>query len=124
MATRESDNFTMLAGSDLTGKEGCFGKQSAGKVIPCSVLGERADVVIMSETSVVGGAADVAPRAGKIVIVKVGAVAVAQDAELTPDANGLAKTAVSTNVVRARALQAGNPGVSIRAAWVDAYIKP
>lgn len=123
MATRESDAYTLLAGSDLSTKEGCFGKQSGGGVIPCSVLGERADCVIGS-TGVAGAAIDCYPRAGKKVIVKVGAVAVAQDAELTPDANGLAKTAVSTNIVRCRALYAGGAGEFIEAHWVDAYAKP
>lgn len=123
MATRDCENYSLLAGSDLTGKEGCFGKQSGGGVIPCSVLGERADCVIMSEGAT-GKAVDVAPRAGKKIPVKIGAVAVAQDAELTPDANGLAKTAVSTNIVRAKALFAGAAGEVIEAHWVDAYIKP
>ena len=123
MATREADAYTLLAGSDLTGKEGCFGKQSTGGVIPCATLGERAHCVIGSENTS-GKPVDVYPRAGKKVIVKVGAVAVAQDAELTPDANGLAKTAVSTNIVRALALYAGNPGEYIEAHWVDAYAKP
>jgi hypothetical protein len=123
MATRESDAYTLIATSDLTGKEGCFGKQSAGGVIPCSVLGERADCVIGSEATA-GKPVDVYPRSGKKVIVKVGAVAVAQDAELTPDANGLAKTAVSTNIVRCKALYAGGIGEYIEAHWLDAYIKP
>lgn len=125
MATREADAYTLLAGSDLTTKEGCFGKQSSGQVIPCSVLGERADCVIGgTSSSAIGSATDVYPRAGKIVNVKVGAVAVLIDAELTPDANGLSKTAVSTNIVRAKALEAGAIGQTIRAHWLDAYIKP
>lgn len=123
MATRESDAYTLNANSDLSLKEGCFGKQVNGKVDVCSVLGERADVVIGS-AGVAGAAIDCFPRSGKIVNVKVGAVAVALDAELTPDANGLAKTAVSTNIVRAKALQAGAAGETIRAHWLDAYIKP
>lgn len=123
MATRDSDPYTLLAGADLTGKDGSFGKQSAGKVILCSVLGERADCIIGSE-GVAGAAIDCYPRAGKKVIVKIGAVAVAIDAEITTDALGLAKTAVSTNIVRCRALSAGNPGESIEMHWVDAYAKP
>jgi hypothetical protein len=123
MATRDADSYTLLATADLTGKEGCFGKQSAGGVIPCATLGERADCVIGS-SGVSGTAIDCFPRSGKKVIVKIGAVAVAQDAELTPDANGLSKTAVSTNIVRAKALSAGAAGESIEAHWVDAYVKP
>jgi len=123
MATRDSEAFTLVANSDLSAKDGYFGKQVSGKADLCTVLGERADFIIGS-TNVAGGAVDCYPRAGKIVEVKVGAVAVALDAELTTDANGLAKTAVSTNIVRCKALQAGNAGVIIRAQWVDAYIKP
>lgn len=123
MATRDCDAYTLKAHSDLSTKEGCFGKQSGGGVDVCSVLGERADCVIGS-AGVTGAAIDCFPRAGKKVEVKVGAVAVAQDAELTPDANGLAKTAVSTNIVRAKALIAGAAGDTIEVHWVDAYIKP
>lgn len=123
MATRDADAYTLLATSDLSAKEGCFGKQSTGGVTVCSSLGERADCVIGS-AGVSGAAIDCFPRAGKIVDVKVGAVAVAQDAELTTDANGLAKTAVSTNIVRGKAMSAGAAGDTIRMHWVDAYIKP
>lgn len=123
MSTRNADAFTLPAGADLTGKEYTFGKQSAGAAIPCSVLGERADFII-GNAPTLGGATDCFPDRGKIIPVKVGAVAVAQDAELTPDANGLAKTAVSTNIVRAKALEAGAAGVTIRVQWVDAYAKP
>lgn len=121
--TRECDAYSLPAGANLVGLEGYFGKQSGGAVILCSTLGERPDFVI-AVGAISGAAVDVFPRAGKIVPVKVGAVAVAQDAELTTDALGLAKTAVSTNVVRCRALSAGNPGETIRTDWVDAYIKP
>lgn len=124
MVTRDSESYTLPAAGDLSTKEGCFGKLSAGKVTPCSVLGERAFCVINSAPSVAGEATDVGPRQGKIVRVKIGAVAVAQDAELTPDANGLAKTAVATNIVRALALMAGDAGDTIQALWVDAYAKP
>ena len=123
MATRESDSYALLAGIDLTLKEGAFGKQAAGKVIACNTLGERADCVI-GNAPIINAVADCYPRAGKVVIVQVGAAAVVQDAELTPDANGMSKTAVSTNIVRAKALQNGAPGAFIRAHWVDAYIKP
>ena len=119
---RDVDAFTMLAGASVT--DGQFGKQSAGKIIPCSVLGERADCIIGSTQATVGGAVDCLPRSGRLAYVTVGAVAVAQDAELTPDANGLAKTAISTNIVRAKALVAGGAGATIPVLWVDAYAKP
>lgn len=123
MSTRDSDAYSMVAGSDLTLKEGCLGKQSAGTVIPCSVLGERADVVIGS-AGIAGATVDVYPRQGKKVIATIGAVAIAAGAELTTDANGLLITAVSTNVVRAKALFAGNAGEKTQIHWVDAYVKP
>lgn len=123
MATRGSESYSLISNSDLSTKTGCFGKLVGGKADVCSVLGERADFVITGGASA-GAASDVAPYSGKILEVTVGAVAVAANDELTPDANGLAKTAISTNIVRAKALQAGNPGETIRALWVDAYAKP
>lgn len=125
MATnaRDCESFTLVAGADLSAKEGCFGKQSAGKAAVCSVLGERADFVI-GNAPAAGEATDCLPRAGKIVPVRVGAVAVAQDDEITTDGNGLAITAVATNIVRGKALAAGGAGETIQMLWVDAYIKP
>lgn len=123
MATRDDEGYTLIANSDLSAKEGCFGKLVAGKADVCSVLGEQSHFVI-EQGGVAGAGVGVAPRAGKKVQIKVGAVAVAANAELTPDANGLAKTAVSTNNVRALALVAGNAGVTIECLWVDQYIKP
>jgi len=125
MATRASESYSLISNSDLSTKVGYFGKQINGKADVQASLGARADFVITGSAGVGAGfATDVAPYAGKIVEVTVGAVAVAQDAELTPDGNGLAITAVSTNIVRCKALQAGNPGETIRAHWVDAYAKP
>lgn len=124
MATRTAEAYSLPANGDLTGKDAHFGKLAAGQVAVCSVLGERSDFIIGSEPSAAGQATDVYPHEGKIVEIKVGAVAVAANDELTPDANGLAKTAVATNIVRAKALTAGNAGAVIRALWVDAYAKP
>jgi len=124
MATRDASAFSLPANADLTGKDAHFGKLTGGKVAVCSVLGERADFVIGSEPSAAGQATDVYPRDGRIVEIKVGAVAVAANDELTPDANGLAITAVATNIVTAKALEAGNAGAVIRALWVAAYAKP
>lgn len=122
MATRNSTSFTLTAGADLSSKEGAFGKLSGGDAVACSTLGERAEFVI-GNAPVQGDATDCFPDKGRKVRVKVGAVAVAQDAELTPDANGLAITAVTSNVVRALALTAGAAGAEIEALWVDAYTK-
>lgn len=123
MATRTADSFTLAAGADFSGKTGpCFGKQSSGAAVPCNTLGEQAFFVVNnSPTS--GLAAECMPDRGRIVEITVGAVAVAQDAELTTDASGYAKTAVSTNFVMCKALVAGNPGAQIRALWVSTYAK-
>ena len=122
--TRDADAFTLPAHGDLTGKSGCFGKMTGGQVTPCTVLGERAEVIIASEPSVQGDPTDVFPRAGRKVQLKIGAVDIAQDAEITTDANGLGITAVSTNHVRAKALQLSKAGSSVTVLWVDDYIKP
>jgi hypothetical protein len=121
MATRNTRSYSLDAAVDLSAKEFAFGKESAGGAAVCTVLGERPDFVI-GNAPASGEATDC--QEGGILKVKVGAVAVLIDAELTTDANGLAKTAVSTNVVRAKALEAGAAGQVIRAKWVDAYIKP
>lgn len=121
MATRNNHPVDHVAQSDLRTKEYAFGKIIAGGVTACSVLGERADCILNN-----------APNTGEVAQmqhdgickVKVGAVAVADAAELTPDANGLAITAVATNIVRAKALEAGGAGAIIRAEWVAAYAKP
>jgi hypothetical protein len=123
MATRDDESFSLPAGADLSLKEGSFGKLSGSSIIACSTLGERADVVI-GNAPLSGAIVDCFPRAGKKVAIKVGAVAVAAGAELTPDANGLAITAVSTNIVHAKALVAGAAGATIECLWVDAYAKP
>jgi hypothetical protein len=127
MATHNSDSFTLPAGADLTTKYLAFGKtavvNSALTVVACSVLGERADCVIFDAVAA-GIAVNCMPDRGRLVSIRVGAVAVAAGDELTPDANGLAKTAVSTNIVRAKAVEAGAAGAQIRILWVDSYAKP
>lgn len=123
MSTRNADSVTIPAGADLSAKQGAFLKMSGATVIACSVLGERSDFVL-NNAPTSGQAAECMPDRGKLVPIKVGAVAVAAGDELTPDANGLAKTAVSTNIVHAKALEAGGAGTTIRAIWVDAYAKP
>lgn len=123
MATRTAEPFTLPSGADFSGKTGpCFGKQSSGAAIPCSTLGEQA-FFIVNNSPISGATAECMPDRGVIVEITVGAASVAQDDELTTDANGYAKTAVSTNWVRCKALSAGAAGAQIRALWVDAYAK-
>ena len=123
MATRNADSYSLPAIADCTGKEGAFGKQSGIGIIPCNTLGERADCVL-GNSPAIGAVADCLPDRGKILTVKIGAVPVAAGVELTPDANGFAITAVSTNVVRCKSVKAGAAGAFINAHWVDAYVKP
>lgn len=122
MSTRNSTPVTVgTAAADLSAKEFAFGKFNGGNPVACSVLGERADYII-ANAPVAGQ--PVEGFVGEIALVKVGAAPVALHAELTPDANGLAITAVATNIVRAKALEAGAAGQTIRALWVSAYAKP
>ena len=107
MAKIDADPVSLPAAADLTTKYACFGKTSATGVNVCSVLGERSIGTIGShykKTPVAGDAVDVYAEK-KRVKVRAGA-AFAIDAELTPDATGRGITAVATNIVRARALQA------------------
>lgn len=125
MATRNAvpvDLAPAAANLSAAANEGCLIKLVGGVAL-CSVLGERADGVL-SNTPALGAMAAVFNEVGDIVRIRVGAVAVAIYVELTPDALAGAKTAVSTNIVFAKALEAGNPGELIRAAIVAAYIKP
>jgi hypothetical protein len=108
------------AGADLSGKEFCFGKFAGGVPAVCDALGERSEFVIHNEPK---AGDQVAGQVEKIVKVKVGAAPVALHAELTPDANGLAITAVATNIVRCIAMKAGAAGEVIEALWVSAYAK-
>lgn len=94
MATRAAENFSLVSNSDLSAKTGYFGKEINGKADVQAALGAHADFII-SGGQAAGLASDLVPYYGRIVEVTVGAVAVAQDAELTPDANGLAITATS-----------------------------
>lgn len=109
------------AAADLSAKEFAFGKFNGGAPVACSVLGERSHFIISNEPK---AGDEVEGQVEKIVKVKVGAAPVALHAELTPDANGLAITAVATNIVRCIAMKAGAAGEVIEALWVDAYIKP
>lgn len=120
-----SKNPSLVAAADLTGKEYRFGKLSGGKVAVCSVLGERADVVIGGNPPAAADlAVETSTQVGEAVLIKVGAAPVLINAELTTDADALAITAVSTNIVFAKALEAGAAGQIIRALTVSAYAKP
>lgn len=122
MATRTADSFTLVSSADYSSKGNIFGKVSSGKAVICSTLGEQAFFIITNSPAS-GAPAECMPDRGRIVEITVGAASVAQDDELTTDANGLAKTAVSTNVVVCKALEAGGAGTTIRALWVSAYAK-
>lgn len=120
MATSNTLYADHTAGADLSTKEYAFGKVAAGGIVACSVAGERADCVIANAPTA-GQACSMAM--GGTVLVKVGAAPIADGAEITTNASGLAITAVATNIVRAKALEAGAVGATIRALWVDAYAK-
>ena len=125
MATRNAtpvDLAPAAADYSAAANEGCFLKLAAGAA-KCSVLGERADG-ILANTPIANAMAAAYTHPGNIARIRVGAVAVAAYAELTPNAAGLAITAVSTNIVTAKALEAGQPGEVIRALLVAAYAKP
>lgn len=101
--------------------KGQFLKTAAGGVTPGSVLGERTDGIAFSDAAI-GGAVGV--QVGGKVIVKVGVVSIADAAEVTTNALGLAITAVSTNIVRCKSTEAGAAGGYMECLWVDAYVKP
>lgn len=120
MATRNNIAVNAIAREDLRLKQYAFGKQVAGGIDVCDTLGEKSQGVI-GNTPNTGGAVEW--QQGPHDLVKVGAVAVADGAELTPDANGFARTAVSTNNVTHLASEAGAVGAVIRALRVSAYAK-
>lgn len=122
MAKIDSTPIGLFAAGDLSLKQWAFGKIVAGGVAACAVLGERSDGVIGNPAKAAGEPVELYRE--RVAKVKVGAVAVAKGAELTPDANGLAITAVATNIVRAKANEAAAAGAIVEITFVDAYIKP
>lgn len=118
---RNNDPIDIKAAADLRTKEGCFGKIVTGGGNVCTVLGERPDFVIKNAPNL---GDPIEAQVEKKIRVKIGAVAIVDAAEITTDANALAKTAVSTNVVFCKALEAGNAGEWIDALVIPAYIKP
>lgn len=115
---------TATAAADLTGKQWHFGKVTATGVAVCSVLGERAHGVIGSEPNAAGGALDFFAEVGMRVKVSASG-AITKGDEITTDANGQAKTAVSTNIVVGFAEEAAtNANDIITMRQVAAYAKP
>ncbi len=100
--------------------KGQFLKKAAGGVTLCTVLGERADGVAFSD-AIVNQAVGI--QVGQKIIVKVGVVAIADATEVTTNALGLAITAVATNIVRCKSVEAGAAGGYMECLWVDAYVK-
>lgn len=126
MATIDTNYIasTATAAGDLTGKQWHFGKLSSTGVTTCSVLGERAHGIIGSEPNALGGALDFYAEVGKRVKVSASG-AISKGDEITTDANGQAKTAVSTNIVTAIAEEAAtNANDIITVRQVPAYAKP
>lgn len=121
----DSTPVSMPCGADLSTKQFFFGKIVLGVVEVCSALGERADGVIgayYKKTPVAGDELDF--YMDRKVLVQASA-AIAKGAELTPAATGKAVTAVATNIVKAKALEAASAADQwIQALIVPAYIKP
>lgn len=101
--------------------KGQFLKAAAGGQTLCTVLGERSDGVAFSDAAI-GEAVGV--QIGGKILVKVGAVAIADATEVTTNALGLAITAVTGNVVRGKSVESGAAGGYMECIWVDAYVKP
>lgn len=123
MAKIDSIPVGLHSSGDLSGKSWAFGKLGATGVAACSSLGERADGIIGDAAQTKAAGDPVELFVERIAKVTVGAVAVAKGAELTPNATGLAITAVATNIVRAKANEAGQPGATIEVLLVAPYAK-
>ncbi len=102
--------------------KGQFLKSAAGGVTPCTVLGEKAIGIAFSDTYAVNQA--VGMQVGQKVLVKVGAAPIADNAEVTTNALGLAITAVTGNNVRCISTEAGAVGAWMECNWIDTYVKP
>ena len=125
MSKIESTPVSLPTAADLSAKKFFFGKLVNGLVAVCSVLGERADGVIGAYQKLVPAAGDPVDFYQDRIVLVQSSAAIAKGAELTPAATGKAITAVSTNIVKAKALQAATAADQwIRALIVAAYIKP
>jgi len=113
MALIDSTPVSLVAGADLSARLYRFGKiNSSGRVVACSVAGERADVIIASKPTANGDPVDGwCERAPKV---EAGAAITAGDS-LTTDNVGRAVTATAGQVVNAIALEsAGAAGKFIQ----------
>lgn len=125
MSKIDSTPVSIASNADLSAKKFFFGKLVAGKVDVCSVLGERADGVIGAYQKLTPAAGDPVDFYMDRVVLVQSSVAFAVNAELTPAATGKAVTAVATNIVKAKALEAATAADQwVRALIVPAYIKP
>lgn len=117
MATHNAQIVDIDASETVTA--GQFVKYASGGLDACDTAGEMADGIAFNDADA-GDACGT--QIGGIVKVKVGANAVSDGAQLTPDANGLADTAVTGDYVRCKALEAGASGALIKALWFDGYV--
>lgn len=119
MATHNPQLVDGVANAAIT--KGQFLKYVAGGWTPCTVLGERADGVAMSDAAAQGDA--VAVQVGGIVKYKCAAGApIADGALITTTAAALGITAVATNVARLKARGACAVNAHGEAIWIDAYV--
>lgn len=126
MSKIESNPISMKTAADLSTRLFCFGKVGAGGVALCTVAGERADGVIGAYQKKTPASGDYIDFYNDRIVLVQSSAAIADGAELTPAVTtGKAVTAVSTNIVRAKALEAATAADQyIRALIVDAYVKP
>ncbi len=125
MSKIDSTPVSLLSAADLSAKKFFFGKLTATGLDVCSVLGERADGVIGAYQKALPAAGDAVDfYLDRIVLVQSSA-AIVKGAELTPAATGKAVTAATTNIVRARAMEAASAADQwIRALLIPSYTKP
>lgn len=124
MSKIDSTPVSIKSAADLSTKQYFFGKVGANGVDVCSVLGERADGVIGAYYKKVPAAGDPIDFYMDRVVLVQSSAAIAAGAELTPAATGKAVTAVATNVVRAKAIDAATAADQwIRALIVPTYVK-
>lgn len=119
MSTHNAQVVDVVAVAPIA--KGQFLKATAGGHTTSNALGERTDGIAFSD-AVVGQAVGI--QIGGKVLVKVGVAPIAADVEVTTNALGLAITAVATNIVRAKSVEAGAAGSYMECLWVDAYAKP
>ena len=108
MATIDSTPVSLVSGADLSARKNRFGKvDNTGRVVACSVAGERADLVIGSEPDAAGKGVDAFIE--RVMKVEAGGSFDA-GADLTTDSVGRAIVAGAGQHVNAVALGAGATG--------------